>query len=143
KPNASGLGGLGIEFPLFRNPAGVFKVLTGQPTDLVLWDIPKLVLPLEFAQEIPIPIPDTPFSVDVSFRVDFSAFLDLAAGFSTRGLQRGSFLDGFFFNSVRTVGGTEVHAPVLGVELEVGAGASLSVPFASLGLEAAIGGQID
>src|SRR5262249_22769065 len=94
---SSGLFGLGIQIPLLKDPSNVFKMFTGQPADLIVWDIPKLELNFDWEKSF-FPVPPLPLEVKVG--LDFNAFVQLDLGFNTRGIQSGNFFDGLYFTSL-------------------------------------------
>ncbi len=139
-PTPQGQTGFGLSFPLFKNPSNLFKILTGETADLVVWKIPQLSYSLPFNQKIG-PLFGVPLFVNVG--VNFTAFLNLTVGFDTRGLARdNNFGDGFYFaNNVDL--NTHASQPVFGFALGGSVGAELNLAVASAGVEGAIGGRID
>lgn len=107
--------GLGISFPILRNPANLLKMLFGQVVDLVVWDVKPLEFEFVVDQEWPI-LPPLPIFVGLGGVV--SAKADFLVGFDTRGIkQTGRFFDGFY------IGDT----PGPEIELFAGVFGSLSV----------------
>jgi Ca2+-binding RTX toxin-like protein len=107
--------GLGISFPILRNPANLLKMLFGQVVDLVVWDVKPLEFEFVVDQEWPV-LPPLPIFVGLGGVV--SAKADFLVGFDTRGLkQTGRFFDGFY------IGDT----PGPEIELFAGVFGSLSV----------------
>ncbi|MEX2185928.1 MAG: calcium-binding protein [Pirellulales bacterium] len=121
--------GLGISFPILRNPANLLKMLFGQVVDLVVWDIKPLEFEFTVDQEWPV-FPPLPITVGIGGVV--SAKADFLVGFDTRGLkQTGRFFDGFY------IGDT----PGAEIELFAGVFGSLNVNLgvAKVGGEAKLG----
>jgi hypothetical protein len=140
QPDSNGNNGLGISLPIFKNPANIFKLFTGEVADIVSWHIPRLELNLPFRQKFGPLLPVVPLYATVG--VTFNTFLDLTVGFDTRGLaQTGHFTDGFYFGT-NIDPKTGVQAPVFGFSLEVSVGLELNLYLASVGIEGAIRGQL-
>ncbi|OLC13094.1 MAG: hypothetical protein AUH29_14540, partial [Candidatus Rokubacteria bacterium 13_1_40CM_69_27] len=132
-------GGLGLDFPLFTHPQNIFKLLLGQPADLVTWDIPRLQADFSFSQLFGPILPPIPLFAKISG--SFSIFADFFVGLDTRGLQTHNFLNGFFFGDFRD-GSTGPEVPEVGLSLEFKAAAELNVAVAEAGVEGGIRAEI-
>jgi hypothetical protein len=125
--------GLGISFPILRNPANLLKMLFGQVVDLVVWDVKPLEFEFVVDQEWPV-FPPLPIFVGIGGVV--SAKADFLVGFDTRGLkQTGRFFDGFYIGDAA---GPEI-------ELFAGVFGSLSVDLGvvEVGGEARLGANFN
>src|SRR5262249_40458061 len=87
--------GLGISFPIFKNPASIIGMMFGKTVDLITWDIPRLEASFGSSQPFGPIIPPIPLFVEIAG--NFKIFADFFVGFDTRGIQTGSFFNGFFF----------------------------------------------
>ena len=74
------MSGLGISFPILKNPANLFKMLFGQAVDLIVWDIPgwtRIRVQPIFGPILP-PVP-----LFVTIGGSFNAFADFYVGLDT------------------------------------------------------------
>src|SRR5262249_4662859 len=125
---------------LFKHPSNIFKLLTGEAADLIVWNFPKLELNFDWEKSF-FPAPPLPIAVRVG--LSFNAFADLGLGFNTRGLKTGNFFDGFYFTDVKPVNGQLVDVPEFGASLEVTLGIGVDLVIASVGIEGGVGGEVD
>ncbi|RIK78198.1 MAG: hypothetical protein DCC68_15775 [Planctomycetota bacterium] len=124
--------GLGISFPILRNPANLLKLLFGQVVDLVVWDVKPLEFEFTVDQEWPV-FPPLPIFVGIGGVV--SAKADFLVGFDTRGIkQTGRFFDGFYIGDtpgpeIELFAGVEGSLAVNLLVVEVGGEARLGANF--------------
>lgn len=129
EPNESGTGGMGLRLE-FLKPVNLIKMLLGQTTDLVIWEIPRFAFDFNYEQTYPVwAVP--PISITIG--ADFGFFAELTVGLDTRGLVEpgATLLDGFFFGDLRD--GRDIDE--LGISLGARLRAALDVVVASVGLE--------
>ncbi|RIK79159.1 MAG: hypothetical protein DCC68_13670 [Planctomycetota bacterium] len=129
EPNESGTGGMGLRLE-FLKPVNLIKMLLGQTTDLVIWEIPRFEFDFSYEQTYPVwAVP--PISITIG--ADFGFFAELTVGLDTRGLVEpgATFLDGFFFGDLRN----DRDIDELGISLGARLRAALDVVVASVGLE--------
>ncbi|MEL6107788.1 MAG: hypothetical protein AAFU85_17320, partial [Planctomycetota bacterium] len=138
-PNSKGLGGFGIDIPLLSSPSNIFKLFTGETTDIVNWDIPRFDLEVPFSMRFgPIPFPPVPLYATFGAKLD--AFADFSIGFDTRGLAKtGNLLDGFFFDDLDE-NGNDIDE--FGIGLEATVGASIDVGIAEAGIRGGVGANL-
>ena len=86
--------GLGIKFPIFDDPASIFKMLFGQAVDLVTWDIPRLEAKFEFSQLFGPLLPPVPLFAEIAG--SFEAFADFYVGLDTPRHHGQEILNGFY-----------------------------------------------
>ena len=139
-PNSKGLGGFGIDIPLLSSPSNIFKLFTGETTDIVNWDIPRFDLEVPFSMRFgPIPFPPVPLYATFGAKLD--AFADFSIGFDTRGLAKtGNFLDGFYFGDLDE-NGNDIDE--FGISLEATVGASVDLFIASAGIRGGVGASLN
>ena len=130
-------GGLGISFDLFDDPSLIFNVLLGETAPLISWDIPRLAAEFSFGATFGPIIPPIPLFANINLSTEI--FADLSVGFDTRGLQTGSFFNGFHFDDLDENG---VDILELGLAIEASAGASLSIVVASAGVNGGVRAEI-
>lgn len=130
-------GGLGIQFDIFDNPASIFNLLLGETAPLVTWDIPRLAAEFNFGASFGPIIPPIPLFATINLGTEI--FADFSIGFDTRGLQTGTFLNGFHFDDWDENGDDILE---LGLAIEASAGAKLSVVVASAGVNGGVRAEI-
>jgi Ca2+-binding RTX toxin-like protein len=139
-PKAKEHPGLGIEFPLLKNPGQIVNLLFGKPIDLITWDVPRLEAGFEYSQLFGPIIP--PFPIFASIGGSFHVFADFFVGMDTRGLQTGNFFDGIYFGDRTPTTPAGEDKPEVGLTMEFTAGAELNVAFAKAGVEGGISADI-
>gem|GEM_PF-4127407 len=141
EPDANGKGGLGIKIPLLADPSKIFKLFTGEKTDIIQWDIPRLELNVPFSKRLgPIPFPPVPLFA--TFEASLNAFIDFSIGFDTRGISKtGRFIDGFYFGDLEQVT-TGTDTDELGLSLEASVGAVIDIGVAKAGIEGGVRADI-
>src|SRR5262249_35543958 len=130
------LGDLGIFFPVLKL-SNVAKLLVGNDVDLVFVDLPKLDVDKEFNIEFPLFNFGIPYVADVSINAfsggGFHLIVNFAAGFDTRGLRRGNFLDGFYLGDFKPVnhqispGGQDRKELTFSADVHAGINASVTL----------------
>jgi Ca2+-binding RTX toxin-like protein len=122
---------IGISFPLLRNPLEAFKLLFGQDVVLFEWDLlgeERLDITFEWEVSMGPLIPPIPLYANIFAR--FTLFCDISLGFDTSGLRNGGrFWEGFYFGDEK---------PVIGMEVEFGAGAELNLVLIWAGVEGGV-----
>ncbi|OLD92029.1 MAG: hypothetical protein AUG84_02425, partial [Chloroflexi bacterium 13_1_20CM_4_66_7] len=130
-----------IYFKLLE-PGTIFKLLLGQPADIVIVQLPEFGFNFLYRQQFPIigPLVGT-------FAGGVGATVSLAFGYDTLGLQQFmashnpvSLLNGFFISDVDPV--TGVDRPEVTLHAEIAVGAAISLGFASAGAEGGISATI-
>src|SRR5262249_14739421 len=86
--------GLGISFPIFKNPSSILGMMFGRRFDLIPWDFRRREASLGFSQSFGPIIPPIPLFVEIAGQ--FGVFADFFVGLDTRGIQTKSFFNGFF-----------------------------------------------
>ena len=129
--------GGGFQFPILK-PANILKLLTGQgDVTLVAYDIPKLQVEMEMMQSFSIfgPLVGT-------FRGKIGAWMDLAVGFDTKGLNQYKIsgdpidvLDGFYVSDRANADGTGADVPEAGLFGEIAIGGGVNFAVARAGIE--------
>ncbi len=128
---------MGIKIPLLSDPSNIFKLFTGEKTDIIQWDIPRFELNVPFNMRFgPIPFPPVPLYA--TFGAKLNAFADFSVGFDTRGLAKtGNFLDGLYFGDLQNVtSGPDIDE--FGIYLEATVGAIIDLYFVSAGIEGGV-----
>ena len=134
----------GFAFPFLQDPSQIFGLLTGQPADLVTYDLPGLFFEFEYSQFFPI---YGPLGISIGLVVEFLA--DTAFGYDTLGIQQfvdsgfrnpGLLLNGLFISDSPKLDGVDDPELVFGAELF--AAAELNLGIASAGVGARLGFQI-
>lgn len=133
----------GFAFPILDNPASAFNLLMGGDVDLVTFDSGPLTLGFSWRQSFgPVYAPPPVF---VTLSGSASVTLQIRAGLDTYGIRKAveaaqngapidavDVLDGLFF---RTVDDAGKPAPVVRLDGEIAAGASVSVLIIEVGIE--------
>ncbi len=128
-----GASDIGIKFPIFTDPLRLIGLLFGQRVDLVTWDFPRLSFGMNYEQRFGPLIPPIPLFAKVFG--GFELFADFGIGLDTRAFENGlNLLNGFYFRDFKD--GKE--SPELGLTIEFGAGAELSVIIAKAGVEGGV-----
>ncbi|TWU05455.1 dockerin type I domain-containing protein [Stieleria varia] len=130
--------GLGLSFKVWDEPSSLIRMLLGQPIDLITWNVPELKLSFDWAQRFQI-IPTPPISVEIGLEAVME--IDLSLGLSSRGLQTGNLLDGFFFGDRADVT-TGDDIDELTLRLGATLAALLDLGVASAGIQGGLYGQI-
>jgi hypothetical protein len=136
KKSTSATGG-GFQFPILK-PENILKLLTGKgDVTLVAYDIPKLEVKMEMSKSFRIygPLVGT-------FRGEIGAWMDLAVGFDTKGLNQYKIsgdpidvLDGFYISDRANADGTGADVPEAGLFGEIAIGGGLDIGIARAGIE--------
>jgi intracellular sulfur oxidation DsrE/DsrF family protein len=127
--------GGGFQFPILK-PSNVFKLLLGQEVTLFTYDVPRL----EVGASI-----DLRFSIFgplvARFGGSISAFVDLAFGFDTKGLndfrQSGNvidILDGFYISDRQNADGTGPDVPEAGFRGRIDIGGAVNLAIVEAGI---------
>jgi Ca2+-binding RTX toxin-like protein len=130
-------GGLGINLD-FLEPANIFRFLLGDTVNIITWDIPRFALTFEWSKTFPI---WSPPPINVELGLGFEAFVDLAVGFDTRGLQTGNFFDGFFLSDLDLNTGEDIAE--FGLVLSASLGVSVGFPGLKAGVRGTLLGEVD
>src|SRR5262249_10474500 len=133
--------GLGIEFPLLKNPGQIVNLLFGKPIDLITWDVPRLEASFEYNQLFGPIIP--PFPLFATIGGAFRVFADFYVGLDSRGLQTGNSFDGIYFGDRPPTTPAGEDKPEVGLFMEFTAGAEINVAFAKAGVEGGISANIN
>src|SRR3989441_3589706 len=130
-----------IYFKLLE-PATIFKLMLGQPADLVIIQLPEFGFSFFYRQQFPIigPLVGT-------FAGGVSATVSIAIGYDTTGLiefmanhNAASLLDGFFISELDPVSHTP--RPQASLHAEIAVGAAISLGLVSAGVEGGIAADI-
>ncbi|MFN2561456.1 MAG: hypothetical protein ABR571_09215, partial [Jatrophihabitans sp.] len=141
----------GFSFPLLDNPSSVFNLLMGGDVDLIRFDSGNLKLGFAYSQQFGPVYAPPPVVITISGSASVSA--RIIAGFDTYGLRKayeaiksgqgassviGSILDSLFLYTVDPTKDDGVPVPVLTLQGELAAGASVTVLIVSVGIEGGI-----
>src|SRR5205814_2063852 len=130
-----------IYFKLLE-PGTIFKLILGQPADIVVVQLPEFGFNFFYRQQFPIigPLVGT-------FAGGVGATVSLAFGYDTAGLSEfvsthnpASLFKGFFISAVDPVTGAD--RPEATLHAEIAVGAALSLGFVSAGVEGGISADI-
>lgn len=122
--------GGGFAFPILK-PANIFKLLMGQEVVLFTYDVPRLEVGMSMSTKFSIFGP-----LVATFKGSITAFVDLAVGFDTKGLNQfkvsgdvTDILDGFYVSDRANADGTGADVPEAGMvgRIEIGGAVNFAV----------------